>query len=68
MKMTKDQCPECGAYSTARYSDGTYECLSCRHITFDPYVVLPSKYDTWPERANGRVRAGATKHREPRLR
>jgi hypothetical protein len=33
MKQNKDQCPDCGAFYTVRYSDDSYECFACRRIT-----------------------------------
>jgi len=38
MKMTGDQCPSCGDHSTASFSDGSFECLRCRSVTYDPYL------------------------------
>ncbi len=45
MKTTRDQCPACGAFSTASYSDGSYECLNCRNVTYDPYSPATSAFE-----------------------
>ena len=36
MKTTKDECLNCGAFSTLRHPDGTIRCLECEHITETP--------------------------------
>lgn len=68
MKTTRDQCSACGAYSTASYSDGSYECLNCRQITYDPYSPATSAfessswvYDLQPQRTRGRAQGNRTK-------
>jgi ribosomal protein L37AE/L43A len=47
MKMTKDQCPVCGDFSTVRYSDGSYECLNCRHVTYDTDPMESYVCESW---------------------
>jgi len=57
MNMTKDRCPSCGAYSTAHYEDGTYECLNCRAISYDPYSPETERFEAW---LNGEAEAVKT--------
>jgi hypothetical protein len=38
MTSTKYECPCCAACSTVLCDDGSFECLSCRTVSFDPYL------------------------------
>jgi hypothetical protein len=45
MKMTRDQCSSCGDHSTASFSDGSFECLRCRLVTYDPYLTAADGFE-----------------------
>jgi ribosomal protein L37AE/L43A len=49
MNTTKDQCTECGDFSTVRHSDGSYECLNCRHISYESDSYLSFLWAECPE-------------------
>jgi len=63
MKTTKEECLNCGAFSTLRNPDGTIRCLECEHVTetqqaawlppSPPPVITVSRYrkaDGFPTR------------------
>jgi hypothetical protein len=56
MKMTKDECMKCGAFSTLRSSEGAIRCLECQHETAPPFASRQRPAQSPPEITVGRYR------------